>query len=603
MINIPNRETKILKQTNRSDILGSLWSTFNIDLQGNLGRIRLGEKLKLNTKAGDTGASALGLPVAFAQFDRVMWAMAGSRIFRNTASDNQATLLTSFVEDTSTGAQTTYTGLCDLIYFNSTLVSSTPSNVYSLDGATSGTWTSRHSSLQSGTLHKFCYLKSFDRLYVTDENTEINSCDTSWTFASPTDDYTLDIGDSSGWISTIEASADTIWIGTMQNTFNSQSTPQNASVFEWDGLSSQVTREYKIPAMGVYAIEIVDNIPHILDSNGVWRVFNGSGFEEIGRFPFAGQLLGTPSSTSPSDRYIHVNGTSQTPDGTILAFIGNKNRYLRDVDGGKVNENIPSGVWELSRESGITHKHSISYDRLTSSTNTNFGQNRISLAGAMSFARLPSSDDLSLSSIICGATYYTDASSTTNGIFVQAPFPHDDSTYPEGQKSGYLVTSWIDSQNLKDNWQKIAAKYQLNSSDNITLKYRTTKETPTIHDITWVTDTSFTTSSTIDGKEGYEVEVLSGVGGGACAHISSITGTVNRTVTLDQSVPISSGGDTARIRVQHWTKVETFDEFESVIRTIGVTSERIQIKCAMRFTGDAELHELIVINAPHELLE
>jgi hypothetical protein len=463
-------------------------------------------------------------------------------------------------------------------------------------------------NLTTATLHKWAYLKSHNRAYVTDNNQNIKSVNTSWTVAAPGSDYAIDIGGFSdvGYISTIEASSDTIWIGTVRPYINGSSSMTKASIYEWDGISSQVTREYKINALGVYAIEIIDNIPYVIDSNGVWSVFNSNGFKEIGRFPFkTNQFLSIPSSTTPTERFVHPNGTAATPDGTLLAFVGNVDRYLQTTNGGLINENFPSGIWEWSDGTGVIHRHSISLDRLTSSTNTDYGQNRTSVIGAMGDAKLGSDEALPIASWICGATYYTNASSTTTGIFVQSPAPTDNGTYPEGQKHGYLVTTWLDASGIQDEWAHTFAKYKkfLRASDSTTLKYRSTEVDATTIDMTWVDATSFTTTTDLTGKEGYEVEITSGIGGGITPHIVSVTNNAGTyTVVIDESFTAFSG--TARARVQDWKKVGTFDYTEDWgLASIGVVASRIQVKCCMKFTGDEELHSLYVINKPYKRAE
>jgi len=65
-------------QTNRSDDFGSLWSTFNLDFQTNLGVMRLAQKLVTNTTSSDD--ADLGLPVAFEFFSGIWWAICASNI-------------------------------------------------------------------------------------------------------------------------------------------------------------------------------------------------------------------------------------------------------------------------------------------------------------------------------------------------------------------------------------------------------------------------------------------------------------------------------------------------------------------------------------------
>jgi hypothetical protein len=611
MIKIPG-DTKTFIQTNRSNVLGNLWATFNIDLQSNLGRVRVGQKLKLNTKTGDTNATNLGLPVAFEAFDSRMFAAGGGRIFKNTTTASKPNLLSAFVEDTSTGAPTTLNGYSDMTTFNNTLVVSAPTTVYSkpANGSGTGSWTDRTANLTSGTLHKTCKFSKYDRLYVSDNQQDVKSCNTSWVWAAPGEDYALDLSDSSdvGYISTIAASSELIWIGTTGNDVLGTGTPVNSAIFSWDGISSKYLKKYDIDASGVYAIKIIEDIPYAMDSRGRLLEFNGTGFKEIGRLPLReNQYLASSGSALPTEWYIHNNGIDVTQDGTIVVFIKNTNALNRGGASETINENLPSGVWEWSRDNGFVHKHSISLLSITSSSNTDFGQNKLSSIGALKYAKVVPETAISISSIICGATYYTDATTTTSGIFAQAPFPHDNSSYPEGQKLGYIVTTWIDAGGFKDTWAKIFARHRklIDSSDQIILKYRTSESDPVQVTITWTSTTTFTTTTNVSSYVGYEVEGIQGNGSGGLGHISSVSENAGTyTVTVDNAFTGATSG-TAKVRLQNWTKIGTLSGQveEGGELSINANSTRIQLKCAMFFTGDGELHDLTLINNPDKPFE
>lgn len=600
MIIIPQRQTKQIAQINRGNILGDLWSTWNIDLQSNSGAIRVGKKFKLNTGSG-TEAN-LGIPVSFQYFDGRMWALCGDRIFKNSSSD----LVSAFTEDASAGFVTTYDkNYADMITFNGVLVASADTKLWrkASNGGGTGAWTEIGVTvLTTATNHQMCYFKKFDRLYVTNNKTDIKSVDTSWTVAS-SNDYFIDLGDSVGRISTLRASSSSIWIGLIRPTATSEDAIAKASVLEWDGISAQVTREYPIDAQGVLAMVIKDDRPIILDSNGILREFNGSGFVEIGRLPLDREML-TGAISTFNDRFIHPNGMIVSRDNTILCLINNA---LVDNSGdpGGIKENLPSGIWEWSREHGFVHKHPITYQPMATTTLTDNGQVRISRAGALSNANIYSTSASGRSTLICGAQYFTNASSTAYGIFIDSPMPVTNATTTESAKFGYFVTSWLMSQNLKDTWKKIFARYRkfLNSSDKIVIKYRLTEADPTYIDITWVNTTSFTTSTNVTSYSGYEVEVVQGTGSGKCAHISSVTGSGPYTVNLDETFTGVTTG-TAKARLQAWVKASSVSNqtTESAPFMIGIASERIQIKCCMQFTSDDELHELVLINEPNQLL-
>ena len=89
----PQNQNFTYLQTNRSDRLGSLWSSFNLDFQSKPGTIRLANKLVTHTTSSDD--ADLGLPVAFEYWSGRWWAIAGTRIF----ATNSYLLATNFTED------------------------------------------------------------------------------------------------------------------------------------------------------------------------------------------------------------------------------------------------------------------------------------------------------------------------------------------------------------------------------------------------------------------------------------------------------------------------------------------------------------------------
>lgn len=594
MITIPNRQTKIVKQINRSKILGDLWASFNIDLQSSLGLIKVSPRLQINTQ----GVANQGLSVVFKTFEGLVFTIAGTRVFRSAS----ANLISAFTEDASSGAITTYDPtLSDMEIFGSTtgiLMTTGATKLMSkaLSGGT-GAWTQRGTALTTGLVHKLCYFVKFNRMYYIDNNTQIKSIDTAWAEAV-SGNYFIDLATFRlGVPYTMASDSTDIWIGTVKiSDLNNTDFSEGASILRWDGISSQITSEYKIRARGVLTLCKDDKgTMHAIDSNGALLAFNGSGFNEIDRLPLDRVLL-TNALTGVYNSFIHPNGFTLSRNGTFLVNINN---VIGD-SGSTVKENLGSGIWEWSKDTGFVHKHSYSYNTVGSTTVTDHGQNRVSAVGALSEMNLYSTSATGKPTLIAGATYYTDASSTSSGIFVDDPLN-------TVQKYGYIVSAWIQSQNLKDNWQKIAAKYRkfLDATDKIIFKYRTIETTATEISITWASTTTFSTATNVSAMIGNEVEVIQGTGSGKCSHIVSVSGAGPYTVTVDEVYTGVTTG-TAKARVQTWIKTAVVNDqmTESFIKAIVnmPSSERIQLKVCMQFTGDNELHEVVLINAPHTQL-
>jgi len=590
MIHIPPRETKQLLQTNRSKVLGQLWSSYNLDLQSNLGVIRTSPRFKINTSTTDD--AQLGLPVAFKYFDNRIWAICDTSIFKNTGD-----ISTAFTEDASSGVPTTFTkDESDMELFNSTLCVSITNALYSkaANGTGTGAWTSRD-VLSSGNPHILCYFSYLDRLYYSNGINQIISIDTSWATADPGNPYALELGHASEFtITSMKSTSGIIWIGTMDRSNHGG----NGKILAWDGLSQDVQHEYKLAAQGCLAllIDTERDVPYAMDSNGVLLKFNGVGFSEIGRLPIKTSLL-TGASASTTERFIHPNGLAFTKNGTILANVNNLN------SDGTYNENFQAGIYEFDGKGGCVHVGSPSYT--TSSTISDYGQTRISRVGALANMNIYSTSGTRNGTLAAGYTYYTNATSTNSAIF------YDDSNNTL-QKYGYFVTNWILSQNIQDEWQKIVIKYRqlLDSADRIWLKYRIREAAPSSDvTITWTSTTTFTTTTNVSSYwtsgTGGEVEIVQGTGAGKCSHITSIVNNAGTyTVTVDETYTNATG--TGKARFQSWNKITTVvdDQLtESTYFGIGKSSERIQIKCCMQFAGDDEIYELSLINTEQTPLE
>lgn len=593
----PN-ENKVFLQNNRTDVfpLGNIWSTFNIDLQTNLGVVRVAPRLKLNTSTADD--ADLGCPVAFKWFDTKIFAICGTRIFANSGLPNAA-----FTEDASSGAQTDYSAdESDMEIFNDALCATTTDALYSkaTNGSGTGAWTSRD-TLSTGTEHVVCYFRKFNRLYYTNADRDIISINTSWTTADPGADYALRLISAYDSITSIRSTSSYIWIGTINNIGQGA----RGAVYNWDGISAQPTTRYELQAQGAMALCILNDTPYVMDSNGVLSVWQGATFEEVGRLPF-GNILPYNVADSDNERFIHPNGMYPTKNGTIRILINNR------ANTGNIIENMPSGVWEWSKEKGIVHLYSFTYNPNSSSTITDFGQNQISRIGALESMQIPTSSNVD-GTLLAGATVYTNASSTTSGIF-------NDNSLDTIQKKGYIVSDWIDSDGVDEEWERLWPTFRklLDSGDRIVAKYRIYKADPTYFDLTWTSTTTFTTTTNLTAywttgqAFGGEVEILRGTGSGSCAHITSIVNNAGTyTVTLDTVITGVTNG-TASARAQNWIKCLPEITPTTIANTIGATygnltmgksNSRVQIKFCFTFTGPDEFYRFKVTSGVNIKIE
>lgn len=580
-------------QTNRSDDLGSLWSTFNIDLQSNLGTMRVAPRMILNTGSSDD--ADLTLPVAFKEFDGEIWALtvpdSGSTgVIFETASARPSA---SFTQDNSVGAKTNYELDSDMEVFDGRLWASNTDGLYAKSSA-GGAWTQITATPNAGLLQ---YFRKFDRLYIFQNNgTDVESISNADVYAS-SGDYTYSLPVGLNGVCMTETS-DSIWIGTI----NSANLAGDGSIIRWDGVSPQATDRYYINANEICSMVTKNDVPFCMDSNGILSQFTGSSFEEVGRLPFGVTLPRGTSTSVGNPRYIYPHGMVATKNDTILVLVRNIYEDANDT----IPENLPSGVWEWSKEYGFTHKYSITYTEST--TITDYGQNRVWAVGAI--ANMNLGDDASSrdGTILVGANYATDS---TQGVVTNFGIFYDNSINTI-QKKGYFVTTWYNSDQIQDKWERAWTTYRrfLDSSDSVQLKYRLNEEDPTYFTLTWTSTTTFTTTTDItsygptatgfNGTVGGEVEILQGTGSGVCVHITNISENAGTyTVTLDEAVTGVTNG-TARARCQKWIKLPPTVAQDQVLSysqfAIGQPNIRIQIKVCMTFKGNDEFHKLALFS-------
>lgn len=613
MIKFPQPGTPII-QAPKGNLQGSLWSTFNIDLQENPGRIRLGRKLNVVTSTADD-ADMTTAPCAFEFFGGSWWAIAGTKIFKN--EDNS--LATTFTEVTSSGVPTTF-GFddSDLCTFNNRLWATTDTGLYSTPSSVAA-WTERDGLSAAVVKHKMAFLRSTNRLYYVDDAATISSIDENDTVANSAGSYYLDlgVGPFGNSIKTIIAFQDNIFASVLAAGNSGASHSTDGYVYVWNGIDSTVQSGYKINTSGIRAFASSEDNLYAVDTGGRFMRYTGYGFEEIARLPY-NNIPGIGSTDdSSSDRGFNIdpNGLQATPNQTLLCLVNS-----RKVSGPSplLWENVPSGVWEVDLKTGsCTHKHSITYKGINSTTVTDFGQYRVHSVGALKLQTVNGTPDadttLGTSTLACGVSYYSDSGTTTaDGSAIFALTGMNASTIKEEEKRGYFVTTWIDSGDMQDTWQKIGIKHRkyLDSDDKIVAKYRTTEADPTYADITWTSTTTFTTTTDISSYwtsgTGGEVEITQGPGGGVCAHITNITNNAGTyTVTIDEIATGVANGNTAVARFQSWIKIAalTQQNLEHEVNALGVSSERIQFKVVMHFTGDGEFHQMQVSNKPHIKLD
>jgi len=589
---IPSKETKKFSQPNTGDTGGNLWSTFNVNLSKNKGRVLSTRSLAV-AKSTDDVTSTMKLPTAFAYFDYynnnqpLFFAYAGRTIVSTTPWTGWNTVT---ISGSTPNITTDKYADVDMKVFNGKLYATTTGtgSHYLTSLAPSGTW-SNVATIGSGdtqNLHILCSFK--DRLYFTRDNFKIHSMDYTETVAT-SGAYTVVSPILGGHISWMKEGSNKIWIGWTSNDGS------RGSIFEWDGISIVMSKEYKIEAQGSCTCVIKNDIPYILDVEGRLLAFNGSNFQEVARLPIA-------NSNYPVSNYIRNSGVKLCHfNGSLLSrnqLLFNINPVLPRLD--RYIENCQPGVWEYSEDSGFTHKYAVSSTKVGASV-LEYGQQDLLSVGAMF-------DGFTTNAVILdvserqGQILFGARTNETNSPFLICI----DNTLDNVKKSSYIITQWLESTKADDVWKNIIVKYRklLKTTDKIKVKYRTIKEDATVMmGFAWTSTTTLTVNSSIwptiaDYSVGDEIEITSGYGSGKCVNITAITN-VGSTyyVSIDEAITSATGS--AFGKFQKWIKLQEVQnkvQFAQLPLPQYNKDTQIQIKVIMETTGENELHEVIVVN-------
>lgn len=598
LIDIPKRNNFL--QGNDGELGGSLSRTFNIDLGQDKGKLTLSRRLNINTTTSDE--ASLTYPTSFAFYNDRYYAIGGGTIYKSD-SDTNGDPSVEMSPDSDTGVPSGFTTDEDLIAFNGKLYS-VSGDIHEKSGST---WTNVDSSPGAGFHSTAVYA---ERLYFSDSTNSVYSMDTSNT-VDTSGPNTLDLTNGKLVISCIRSATDGIWIATVNKEGG------RARMFKWDGVTENtVDNSYVIPDVGVKNLVIYNDRPYIVTSRGLVMTFNGSFFEEVARFPFYYDIKAIPTRVG-RDSWIHDN-CSAVIDNKIHFIIAN--RPLDDD--APINDSNRSygGVWVLDEDFGLYHKYALSSSSPTSDNiNTHVDINKV---GAIYPAALDvnSFEFEEYGKFICGAEFYSDATTKDDGIFsaMEQYEEGNASSYSTYTNQGWFVTSQIQAEQLTESWQQLSVAFKkfANSTDKIVIKARDNEDDYVDSTITWTSTTTFTSTDSdwgtietnFDAGTDYETTILRGKGAGMCAHITDISeagGTY--TVTVDETHTGATTG-TAKVRVEKWNKVmEVTDTTQTTTfdkKSIGLESTWVQIKVFISGKGASPtIERLVVKSEPSVLLD
>jgi hypothetical protein len=335
------------------------------------------------------------------------------------------------------------------------------------------------------------------------------------------------IFDSTHYINWVRVTTTAIFIGLCNKT--SEHLPSQIVYYE---PFVERTRIYTIKEGATMGFIINENC-HILDKSGQVRIFNGVSFETYQYFPpfYRGEKI---------TKLPHRNG--------VIV----KNNIASFLWEGQYPD--PAGVWVLE-ENNLYHKHSIVFDK---DVFNSLGAIEVNELGA-----IYQEDDMFL-----GAILEDGNQDKISGIY--SSIKSEDVSVEEDQRLS-LITGKFISPEINNLWQDVVIKYDPDGkSGDISLKYRsepariTEGSNASAFNGEWISHNEFTCSDDDfvvgvddDGiRVGDEIIVRKGQGAGLIAHITAITGTTTKTVTIDSGLSMISSGKFT-FSIEAWKKITT----------------------------------------------
>jgi hypothetical protein len=516
---IPNNLGQI-RQSNRGDIYGELWSTYNIDLNTNPGKIKSSKKL---AKAFNLGADQLEAVQVHDGFFCIAFEDALYRC--DTGSDPRVpanwTLINALGSIGQFSDTVSFDG--DLLISGSALSGTTDIALYNGSSVDDDWWTDVISgtALKNSVPHIMDVQRTGrDTLFVTDGNLiryyNTNSLHTTITL------------EEQFVACSLAPALDATFVGTYTEG------EDIAFVYEIRVGDDIAFNSYPVDGRAALSMCTVGNVPYVVTDRGHIQVFDGAGFKTVASFPFAteavealGVIPGQVQASNTS-RMVHPKGM-RSRDGII---------YINIATGVTPYDNRShAGVWEFNTQTGVLHhRYSIAND--ADQAGIMLQDRSAPIAVVMSrFTRL----------LTGGNSFPEFADAAAGAVYAEADEP---------QVSAF-VTPEYSSDTIQQAWEKVAMMADtLADGDSIEMKYRVRKRPDYPHTIlttTWFNATQLLSSDSIwaDVDIGDEIEILDGYGAGRTCHVTAIAeGTANYTITIDREIGVLN--EQSVVRLDSW---------------------------------------------------
>lgn len=580
---LPTADEKKMTRPSRGEIFGNLWSTKNIDLERNKGKIRLAQRFERILDSGDD--SDFECPVAMIrtnadQTDR-WWVLAQADatsvsdglLFKSTDASS-VILAASWAQDAIANSPTDCVD--NMVIFGQAssydrlIVARDTDLAMMNNGSWTASWwvtTLGQSALSATNPH---HIHQFLNLLIVPDGNVVHTVDDALVVSASRLVFPKEYQ-----VIWVENDGYRVYFGT-RHIRNG-----DGLIFPWDGTSDKYDEPYPTYANQTFAGKPKNGIMHTINSNGQVLAFNGAAFEEVAHTPMRLNRNEWIITYNSRNTVVHQNGM-EVVDGNINILMNN------GIGGpGSTLENCLAGIWELSPDAGLYLKHTLGqYDGVT---NNEWGAGGLRVSGCLKEVRTGS-----IKMLFAGAVVYSDNASTQVKALL--------GSMGGGSNRGYFTTSQIQAPEFMAFWTRLqmAFKKNIDSGDTILAKYMVEdnvnmlgQNSTHLADITWSSTTVFTSTASIFGSVsvGDEIEVTVGKGAGALAHVSAISeagGTY--TVTLDEAIPNVSG--TARVRPQVWKKLGSITSQTAVKKLFTVVKRSKWIKLKVELRGSHNSPEI-----------
>lgn len=590
--NIPPSNIRRWSGPYLGNFYGTLWRTFNVDLDRSEGKVGLSRRLIRVADTLDTNSDTLGVITTFLRSnadctDR-WWGLSDTgRLYNTRGADptNPADTwdvdtiasspaicydMTLFENDTR-GDSINRNQLFVTLDSDIAVLNDTGNNVWNANWWVTKEGHAADSALDTGVPHPIQYFP-FRRIVLVGSKNKVHTISRPSATVNDTSSVNRLVLPQDLQVEHIFTTSQRAYM------LCSHLYGGSGKIVEWDGFSETYNEIYDLYSSAPLAGVNYREIPIVVNNKGMILEYTGGGFQPMVR---DGQKIAFPVSEEQSGQVTDIKprGMTVAEDGLIYMNVRHSGAT---GTAGSMSYRQASGIWCLNPISGrLYNKHAIGQ------WDTDVGAQRVNDVGAIQSLN-PSN---STRTFVVGGSYLSNATTGNAGIWtLEAP---TSSTV----NRGYFITQYIPSVNVKDWWDTVWIKFKrfTTAANRIIVKGRgsgviglkNASYEPLDATITWASTTTFTVTLAAGDDAlavGDEVEVLGGDNAGYLAHITTIAGAhaAAQTITIDETVNNSTA--TALARFERWEKLGTISSittYEDVVSS-GIRGSFIQYKVELR---------------------